>query len=103
MEPSREQRLGDHEAANLLILPGRNCTNGMDIPAKNPDWSQLVQGLRQAAMTTYKAAQSKNQDKMDEAAATLNAECANCHDTYRVANDLPPLLQKAANRPNPCK
>jgi len=83
------------EAANLLILPGRKCTNGLDVPWKNPDWSQLVQGLREAAMSAYKAAQSKNQDKMVEAAGTINAACANCHDRYRVANDLLPLVEKA--------
>jgi cytochrome c553 len=83
------------EAANLLILPGRKCTNGLDVPWKNPDWYQLVQGLREAAMTAYKAAQSKNQDKMVDAAATINAACANCHDRYRVANDLLPLVEKA--------
>jgi hypothetical protein len=83
------------EAANLLILPGRKCSNGLDVPLKNPDWSQLVQGLREAAMTAYKAAQSRNQDNMVDAAATLNAACANCHDRYRVANDLLPLVEKA--------
>lgn len=84
------------EVANLLILPGRKCSNGRDVPVKNPDWSQFVQGLREAAMTTYKAAQSKNQDKMVDAAATLNAACANCHDRYRVANDLVPRVEKAS-------
>jgi hypothetical protein len=83
------------EAANLLILPGRKCSNGVAVPLKNPDWSQLVQGLRDAAMTAYKAAQSKDQDKMVDAAATLNTACANCHDKYRVANDLLPLVEKA--------
>jgi hypothetical protein len=83
------------EAANLLILPGRRCSNGLEVPLKNPDWPQLVQGLREAAMTAYKAARSRNQDKMVDAAATLNAACANCHDRYRVANDLLPLVEKA--------
>ncbi len=82
------------EAANLLILPGRKCKNGLDVPLKNPDWAQFVQGLRDAAMTAYKAAQSKNQDKMVDAAAKVNAACANCHDRYRVANDLLPLVEK---------
>ena len=90
------------EAANLLILPGRKCSNGRDVPVNNPDWPQLVQGLREAAMTAYKAAESKNQAKMVEAAATLNAACANCHDRYRVANDLVPRAEKA-NLPDRCK
>jgi cytochrome c553 len=90
------------ETANLLILPGRKCSNGRDVPVKNPDWPQLVQGLREAAMIAYKAAESKNQDKMVEAAATLNAACANCHDRYRVANDLVPRVEKA-NLVDRCK
>lgn len=90
------------EAANLLILPGRKCANGRDVPVKNPDWPQLVQGLRDAAMTAYKAAQSKDQHKMVDAAATLNAACANCHDRYRVDNDLVPLVEKS-DFPDRCK
>ena len=83
------------ETANLLLLPGRKCSNGRDVPLKNPDWPRLVQGLREAAMTAYHAAESKNQSKMVDAAATLNTACANCHDRYRVANDLIPQVEKA--------
>ncbi len=90
------------EAANLLILPGRKCANGRDVPVKSPDWPRLIQGLREAAMTAYRAAESKNQEKMTDAAAKLNAACANCHDRYRVANDLVPLVEKA-NLPDRCK
>jgi hypothetical protein len=90
------------EAANLLILPGRKCLNGLDVPLKNRDWPQLIQGLRDAAMTAYKAAESKNQHKMADAAARINAACANCHDRYRVANDLLPLVEKA-NLADRCK
>jgi hypothetical protein len=90
------------ETANLLILPGRKCLNGREVPVKDPDWPQLVHALQEAAMTTYKAAQSRNQDKVIDAAATLNAACANCHDRYRVANDLLPLEEKA-DLPDRCK
>ena len=90
------------EAANLLVLPGRKCLNGRDVPVKDPDWSPLVHALQEAAMTAYKAAQSRNQDKLVDAAATLNAACANCHDLYRVSNDLLPLVEKA-DLPDRCK
>lgn len=76
------------ETANLLILPGRKCSNGIDVPLKNPDWAKLVQGLRDAALTTYKAAQSKDQDKITDASGTLSEACANCHDKYREKKDL---------------
>ena len=51
------------ETANLLMIPGRKCSSGIDVPLKNPDWAKFVQGLRDAALTAYKAAQSKDQDK----------------------------------------
>jgi len=71
------------EAANLLTVPGRKCSNGRAVPLTNPDWPKLVQGLRAAGMAAYKAAQSKNQDKILDAADTMTTACANCHDKYR--------------------
>ena len=90
------------ETANLLMLPGRKCSNGRDVPVNRADWPKLVQGLRDAAMTAYRAAESKDQSKMVDAAATLNAACANCHDRYRVSNDLIPRVEKA-NLGDRCK
>jgi hypothetical protein len=71
------------ESANLLLIPGRNCSNGLPVPMNNPDWSKFVQELRDAGMKAYTAAQSKNQDKMIEAADTLTTACAGCHRKWR--------------------
>ena len=71
------------EAASLLTVPGRKCSNGLAVPAANADWPKLVQGLRDAGLTAYKAAQSKNQDKILDAADAMTTACANCHDKYR--------------------
>jgi hypothetical protein len=71
------------EAANLLTIPGRVCSNGRAVPVKNPDWLKFVQGLRDAGMTAYKAAQSKSNDKMLDAAEVVTTACSNCHDRYR--------------------
>jgi len=71
------------EVANLLTLPGRKCANGRDVPIKNPDWPKFVQGLRDAGMTAYQSAKSKNQDKMVDAADVITTACANCHNKYR--------------------
>ena len=71
------------EIANLLTLPGRKCSNGLDVPLRNPDWAKFVQGLREAGMTAYAAAQAKNQDKVTDAADVLTTACKNCHDRYR--------------------
>jgi hypothetical protein len=71
------------EVANLLSLPGRTCTNGLDVPVGNPDWAKFVQQLRDAGMTAYAAAQTKNQDKMIDAADVMTKACGNCHRKYR--------------------
>ena len=76
------------EVANLLMLPGRKCANGRAVPINNPDWPKLVQGLRDAGVTVYKAAQTKNQDKIVDAADVMTTACANCHDKYREKPNL---------------
>lgn len=76
------------EVANLLTLPGRKCSDGVAVPVGNADWPKLVQGLRDAGMTAYKAAQAKSQDKILDASDALTAACANCHDKYREKPNL---------------
>lgn len=71
------------EVANLLALPGRKCANGLDVPLANADWVKFVQQLRDAGMTAYAAAQTKNQDKITDAADVMTTACKNCHDKYR--------------------
>ena len=71
------------EVANLLMLPGRKCANGLPVPIKNADWAKFVQGLRDAGTAAYAAAQTKNQDKIVDVADVMTTACANCHDKYR--------------------
>jgi len=71
------------ESANLLLIPGRKCANGLPVPMEDPDWPKFVQELRDAGKKAYKAAQSKNQDNMVDAADTMTAACANCHKKWR--------------------
>jgi len=71
------------EAANLLTIPGRMCANGKPVPVQSADWQRFVQGLRDAGMASYKAAQTKDMDKMLDAADTLTNACSECHDVYR--------------------
>jgi hypothetical protein len=73
------------EGADLLMAAGRTCSNGKDVPVKAPDWVKFVDQLREAGKFSYKAAQSKNIDKMFEASEVLNNSCANCHNRYRRA------------------
>ena len=71
------------EVANLLTVPGRKCANGLDVPVGNADWAKFVQELREAGMTAYAAAQTRNQDKITDAAEVMTAACKHCHDSYR--------------------
>ena len=76
------------EGANLLMIPGRKCSNGLAAPMNNADWPKFVQGLRDAGMKAYEAARSKNQDKILDAADTMTTACANCHDKWREKPNL---------------
>jgi hypothetical protein len=71
------------ESANLLTIAGRNCSNGVPAPTKDPAWVAFVQQLRDAGMKAYKAAQAKELDKMTDIADAVNAPCAGCHRKWR--------------------
>jgi hypothetical protein len=71
------------EAANLLAIPGRVCSNGKPAPVQNADWQMFVQGLRAAGMATYKAGQSKKMDAVVDVSDTVTTACMNCHEVYR--------------------
>src|SRR5207249_2087574 len=46
------------EAADLLMTPGRRCSNGRQAPVADPEWSQFVQEMRTVSAAAYKAAQA---------------------------------------------
>ena len=71
------------EAANLVVLPGRLCSNGKPAPVQRADWVKYTQGLRDAGMAAYKAAQSKSEDAMVDVSGKVADACASCHDVYR--------------------
>jgi len=71
------------ESANLLLMPGRSCSNGVPVPTKDPGWAAFVQDVRDASMKAYKAAQAKDQDAIIELSEPLSATCSNCHRKWR--------------------
>lgn len=71
------------EAANLITVPGRRCSNGRPVPIEREDWKKFVQELRDAGMAAYKAGLSKNQDTVLEVAEQVTVACGNCHDVFR--------------------
>ena len=81
------------DSSDLLMTPGRKCSNGRDVPLANADWAKMVEGVRDASMFSYRAALTKDMDKMLQASEVLAASCAACHNKYRPGN--------AANRCRP--
>jgi hypothetical protein len=71
------------ESANLLVIPGRVCSNGAPVPTTDPAWATFVQQVRDAGLAAYKAAQAKDQDKMIAISGPLSAACAGCHRKWR--------------------
>lgn len=77
-----------NESADLIMKPGRLCSNGRPAPVARADYRKFVQGLRDAGTATLKAAQTKNMDTMIEAAGTVSEACENCHTVYREKPEL---------------
>jgi hypothetical protein len=71
------------ETASLVAMPGRMCSSGRPAPVQRADWQKYVQGLRDAGMMAYKAAQTKKQDAIVDAAGAVSDACSACHDVYR--------------------
>ena len=71
------------ETANLIMIPGRLCENGLPVPLEREDYKKFAQGLADAGRAAYKAAQSKNVDAMVEVGGTVADACAACHEVYR--------------------
>jgi hypothetical protein len=71
------------ESANLIMLPGRLCSNGKPVPIQRADWIRDVQKLRDAGRAAYEAARKKNKDAIVDVSGTISDACSACHDVYR--------------------
>ena len=71
------------ETATLLMIPGRKCENGLPVPLEQENFRKAVQGLIDAGQVAYKAALTKDLDKMVDASGTVSDACAACHEKYR--------------------
>ncbi len=71
------------ESANLLLVPGRVCSNGAPAPIADPAWSMFVAELRDVGLQAYAAAQAKDRDKMIELSEPINDACVHCHRKWR--------------------
>ena len=71
------------ETAQLLMVPGRLCANGLPAPVERDDWKKYSQELIAVGEEAYKAAQTKNMDAILDASEHITSACAACHDVYR--------------------
>ena len=71
------------ETANLIMIPGRLCENGLRVPLQQEAYRKAAQGLVDAGAAAMKAAQSKNLDAMVEVSGTVSDACLACHEKYR--------------------
>jgi hypothetical protein len=71
------------ESANLLMVPGRVCSNGAPVPLTDPAWTTFAQEVRDAGMKAYALAQAKDQDKLSDLSETVSAACSHCHRKWR--------------------
>jgi hypothetical protein len=71
------------ETANLIMIPGRFCENGLPVPLQDAAYRNAAEGLIAAGDEVYAAAKARNLDAMVDLSGTVADACANCHDIYR--------------------
>ena len=75
------------ESAQLIMMPGRSCENGLPVPVGDADFQQFARDLVDAGTRAYEIAQSKNLDAMVEITNEVAGACENCHAVYRKYED----------------
>jgi hypothetical protein len=76
------------DAADLLNVRGRVCSNGRPVPVQEVDWKTAVQTLRESGMAVAAVARARSLDRMDEISDQLTEACSACHRIYRVRDNL---------------
>ena len=71
------------EVANLVMIPGRLCENGLPVPISDPTFLKGQKALADAGVAALEAAKTKNLDKMVDVSGTISDACLVCHEKYR--------------------
>jgi cytochrome c556 len=71
------------ESADLILKPGRLCSNKKPAPVARADYQKFAEGLRQAGKDALAAARTKSQEKVIDVTDKVAEACANCHEVYR--------------------
>ena len=79
------------ETANLIMIPGRMCSNGQPVPLDQEDFKKWTADLATVGAEVQKMAQAKvwNEDTMLEIGGKVSDACFACHEKYRDTPDQP--------------
>jgi hypothetical protein len=82
-EAVENSALGLVESAELLRIPGRQCSNGEVVDVETADWVRFVDDYRQKSLAAYEAVLTKDPDAIVLASGDLSEACLACHRVYR--------------------
>lgn len=71
------------EGTTLLMLEGRLCQNGLDVPLADTEFVEYAREMEDVARAAAAVAATKDRDAMINATNDLAGGCENCHSAYR--------------------
>ena len=79
------------ETANLVMIPGRMCVNGLPVPLEDELFKKGAANLAAVGAEVQKFAQAKtwNEDAIGELTGKVSDACTMCHEKYRDTPDAP--------------
>lgn len=72
------------DAAELLNVRGRACSNGKPAPINEAGWKSAVETLRTTGIAAAAAARARSQEQIFKVSEELTNACAACHRLYRA-------------------
>lgn len=71
------------DSAPLMLTPGRRCENGKPVPVNDPDWIRFTKEMAEVGRATYRASQTRNQEKVSDISGDVSDACLHCHQVFR--------------------
>jgi cytochrome c553 len=71
------------ESAPLMLTPGRRCENGKLVPVNDPDWIRFTKEMAEVGRASYRASQTRNQEKVSDISGDVADACFHCHQMFR--------------------
>jgi len=83
------------EAANVVMVPGRQRCLGGAIPTVNrPEWNVLARELVEAATEAMVAAQKHDAEGISNASERIDVSCDKCHERFQLVENDPDNAKK---------